>query len=128
MFKSQEELDKYINDIFIKQRIDSSMFEISSISNAIGGKEQRLINRTPVKNVNCTYVIKYYKKLKLFVVWNYKSNHSMSYSFKTIKDKLNKGINYADKGSNFHTINQCKIYFEYEENFEKLIYQINGGL
>lgn len=122
MFETQTELNNYITNIFKKHNLDNSIFEISSISNSLGGKEERLRNETPVKNKDCCYVIKYYKRLKLFVIWNYKLNNSMSYSLKTIKDKLDKGINVSDKGTGFHTRNQYKVFFEYEENFEKLIH------
>lgn len=45
----------------------------------------------------------------------------MNYSLKTIKEKLSKGIRFADKGRCFHTNNQALIYFDLGENLYNLL-------
>ena len=45
----------------------------------------------------------------------------MSYSYLTLKDKLDKGICEWDKGCVTHPNNQSKVLFEYTENFNKLL-------
>ncbi len=121
MFNDKEEIQKIVNDFSKEKNINKNLFEVSSISNATGGKEQRLYNTSKVQNTECIYVIKYYKELKLFVVWNYAISKNMSYSLKTIKEKLSRGINYADKGNGFHTIEQSRVFFDKEENLMKLL-------
>lgn len=72
-------------------------------------------------NKECTYVIKYYLRLNLIVIWHYNINHSMSYSLKTINEKLKSGIRYADKGKEFHTKKQCYVYFDKSEKLYELL-------
>ncbi len=121
MFNDKEEIQKIVNDFSKEKNINKNLFEVSSISNATGGKEQRLYNTSKVQNTECIYVIKYYKELKLFVIWNYAMSKNMSYSLKTIKEKLSRGINYADKGNGFHTLEQSRVFFDKEENLMKLL-------
>lgn len=128
MYNNKNDVRKCVDYFCNRKNIDKSIFEVSSFSSAMGGKKERLNNNTKVKNKNCVYVIKYYFKLNLFVVWNYKANTSMSYSLKTIKNKLSKGVMFADKGSGFHTINQALIYFAYENDFEKLLNLITNQI
>lgn len=121
MFNDNKEIQKIVNDFSKEKNINKNLFEVSSISNATGGKEERLYNTSKVKNTECIYVIKYYKKLKLFVIWNYAMSKKMSYSLKTINEKLSRGINYADKGNGFHTLEQSRVFFDKEENLMKLL-------
>ena len=121
MFNDKEEIQKIVNDFSKEKNINKNLFEVSSISNATGGKEQRLYNTSKVQNTECIYVIKYYKELKLFVICNYAMSKNMSYSLKTIKEKLSRGINYADKGNGFHTLEQSRVFFDKEENLMKLL-------
>ncbi len=125
---AQEEIEKIVDTFCEQNKIDKNIFEISSISHAKGGKDQRLSNRTKVVNKQCTYVIKYYYDLNLIVIWNYKLNTNMSYSLKTINEKLSKGIRCADKGKISHTNNQAIIYFNYSENLYKLLGLINNRI
>ncbi len=122
MFKNEEEIEKIVNDFCLKNNCSKSIFEVSKIAReATGGKAERLSNGTKVKNEKCTYVIKYYFKLDLIVIWNYSINHSMNYSYKTIKEKLSNGIRYADKGTEIHTRKQYLIYFDKSKNFNELL-------
>lgn len=88
---------------------------------ATGGKAERLKNTTKVKNQNCSYVIKFYAKLDLIVIWNYRCNPNMSYSYKTIKEKLANGIRRSDKGTEFHTRKQYYVYFDKSEKLFELL-------
>ena len=121
MIKSQEEIQNLVNIFCEQNKINKNIFEVSTISKATGGEKQRVYNTTPVKNTQCTYVIKYYCNLNLIVIWNYKLNPSMNYSLKTINEKLSKGIRGADKGRCSHTNNQAIVYFDFGENLYNLL-------
>ena len=116
-----EKINEIVNEICSKNNISPNIFEVSSISKATGGKSERLENKTKVKNKNVNFVIKYYIKLNIIVIWNYSANTNMNYSYKTIKEKINNGIRYADKGSEFHTKNQYLIYFDKAEKLRELL-------
>lgn len=122
MYRNESDILEIVNDFCTKNNCSSNMFEVSSIAkDATGGADERLYNNTKVKNKNCTYVIKYYYKLNLIVIWNYSVNHSMSYSYKSIKEKLNNGIRWADKGTEFHTKKQAFVYFDKGEKLTELL-------
>ena len=122
MFNNENEIEKIVSGFCIKNKIDKNIFEISNIAySQTGGKEERIYNKTKVKNKKCTYIIKYYKALNIIVIWNYAINHNMSYSYKTIKQKLSNGIRYGDKGTGFHTNNQYYVYFDKGEKLNELL-------
>ena len=128
MFEKQEEIQNRL-DLFCKNNnVDNKIFEVSTISSATGGKAKELQNNTKVKNENCTYVIKYYKTLDLFLVWNYRANKCMNCSLKTVENKLNKGIMCSDKGKNNHSTNQSLIYFSCGKDFEKVLYLVTNNI
>lgn len=77
MYANQKEIEDIVIDFCEKNRLPQNMFEVSSISNATGGESGVLYNRTKVHNTSCTYVIRYYKKLDIIVIWNYAKNHSI---------------------------------------------------
>jgi len=74
-----------------------------------------------IKNKNCTYVIKLFIEYNLIIIWNYRNNPAMSYSYVTIDKKLQNGLFYADKGKGTHTNNQSIILFEHSENLKRLL-------
>ncbi len=124
MFENEQEIRKIVDNFCKERNINKNLFEVSRISMAKGGEKQRIYNNSPIKNNECNYVIKYYKQLKLFVIWNYSISKKMSYSVKTIHEKLSKGYNHADKGNGFHPLNQSYVWFEKEEKLKELLYAI----
>ncbi len=124
MFNSEKEIRELVDNFCKKFKINNNIFEVSTISKAEGGEKKRLYNNTKVINTNCTYVIKYYIKLKIFVIWTYSKDSKcagMSFSLKTIRDKLAKGIMWGDKGEEQHPRNQYKVYFSYDADLIKLL-------
>ncbi len=128
MFKNKEEIQKLVNTFCEKNNIDSQMFEVSTISEATGGKSKRLYNNTPVVNKKCRFIIKYFRKHELIIIWTYKSNSGMSYSLTTIKDKLSKGIRVGDKGTEQHNKNQELVFFDISQQLEQLLYLVVNKL
>lgn len=127
--KNNQELLNKLTEFCNYKNIDIKLFEIARIGTGYGDKYYKRLNGPKnVKNKNCTYVIKLFIKYNLVIIWNYKNNHSMSYSYKTIKEKLSKGINKADKGYITHTNNQSEIYFEYSENLDNLLNQLTNNI
>ena len=120
-YKLEEKLNKFCKE----NNLCKELFEIARVGNCNGSGERKVL-RGPsnVKNKNCTYVVKLFLKYNIIIIWNYKNNHSMSYSYITIQNKLNKGIFWADKGRITHTNNQSEILFEHTENFELLLNRI----
>ena len=121
MFKSREEIQKLVDTFCEKNKIDSQIFEVSSVSNATGGERKRLCNNTKIGNKNCRFVIKYFCKYELIIIWT-NNKSGMSYSLKTIEDKLSKGIRASDKGTGYHNKNQEVVYFDKSEKLEQLLY------
>lgn len=122
MINNENDIINIVNDFCLNNNCSNSIFEVSKIAEtATGGKDERLVNKTPVKNKNCNFVIKYYRKLDIFVIWNYSFNNNMSYSYKAIKEKLNDGIRYGDKGSEFHTRKQYWVYFDKGDRLKELL-------
>ena len=122
MINNENDIKNIVDKFCLKNHYSSEMFEISKIAeSATGGKNERLVNKTPVKNPKCHFVIKYYKQLDIVVIWNYSFNPNMSYSYKTIKEKLNNGIRYGDKGSEFHTKKQYWVYFDKGDRLSELL-------
>ena len=125
MFDDEEKIQEIVYDFCEKNNLDKNMFEISKIARSTTGwKDERIANTTPVKNKKCTFVAKYYLKLDLIVIWNYKANKNMNYSLKTIKEKLSNGIRFADKGTGTHTSKQYIIYFEEGNKLKNLLHFI----
>ncbi len=121
MFKAKEEIQEFVDTFCKINNIDSQIFEVSSISSATGGESKRLYNKTPIINKNCRFVIKYYCKYDLFIIWTNNNKNAMSYDLITIKDKLSKGIIFADKGTGNHSKNQELVYFDKSERLEQLL-------
>ncbi|MCC8128891.1 MAG: hypothetical protein LIO51_03000 [Clostridiales bacterium] len=93
MYTCKNEIEKIVDDFCEEYHRPRKMFEVSEIAQrATGGKTGCLQNKTKVINRDCTYVIKYYQKLDIIVIWNYASNPSMSYSYNTRKQILAAGI------------------------------------
>ena len=129
MIINNEELERRLNNYCAKHNINKNIFEIATIGNGYGnGERKRLYGPKTVKNKECTYVIKLFKKYNLIIIWNYKNNKAMSYSYITIENKLSKGLNYADKGRISHTNDQSTILFEHTENFENILNKIVGKI
>jgi predicted nucleic acid-binding protein len=129
MIKDNNTLENHLRDFCKKHKIDLSIFEIARIGKGKGSTERKvLLGPTVVKNKNCTYVIKLFLEYDLIIIWNYKNNKSMSYSYVTIAKKLETGIFMADKGYGTHTNNQSIVLFERSENFDRLLNYITNRL
>lgn len=119
------ELEEFLNKFCKKHNICKEIFEIAREGKGKGRTERKVLEGPrSVKNKSCTYVIKLFLQYDLIIIWNYKNNPAMSYSYITIQDKLSKGECSADKGRITHTNNQSKILFEHTENFERLLFEI----
>ena len=128
MFKSENEIKKFLLDYCNKYKENVDDFELSPISNASGGQSNRHQNRSVVKNINCKYVIKYYSFHNLFVIWKYSPDRAMDIDFNKVKKKLSVGERKYDKGKIKHFDNQVFIYFDYSENLEALLNMVYGRL
>ena len=125
MLKNNNELEKVLKNFCNRNKIDINIFEIARIGKGEGSTERKVLyGPKNVQNENCTYVIKLFLKYDLIIIWNYKNNKAMSYSYKAIEEKLKKGIFCADKGKGFHTFNQSEIFFEHSDKFEILLNNI----
>lgn len=129
MYASEKEIENIVNDFCKKNNRSPGMFEISTIARrATGGKKGILTNKTAVTNRECTYVIKYYERLDIIVIWNYSISPSMSYSYKTIKEKLSVGIRYGDKGTGFHQKKQSYVFFDKGKNLYQLLQLVTNPI
>lgn len=125
MINNNEELKEHLNNFCKEKGIDVNIFEIARIGKGKGRSDRKVLDGPQsIKNKNCTYVIKLFIEYNLIIIWNYRNNPSMSYSYITINDKLQKGIFTADKGRETHTNNQSVILFEHSENFDRLLNHI----
>lgn len=129
MYISKKEIENIVNDFCKKNNYSPKMFDVSAIARtATGGEKERLTNTTSVTNRECTYVIKYYEKLDIIVIWNYSKSPSMSYSYRTIKEKLSVGIRYADKGRGFHQKEQSLVFFDKGKNLYQLLQLVTNPI
>ena len=114
----EERLNKYCKD----NNLSTKIFEIAKEGQGMGSGDRKvLLGPSNVKNKNCVYVIKIFLKYNIIIIWNYKNNHSMSYPYLTLKEKLDSGLCEGDKGKIRHPNKQSKVLFEYTENFERLL-------
>lgn len=122
MINNNDELKKILNILCNEKGIDSNNFEIARVGTGKGRSSRKVLDGPKsVKNKNCTYVIKLFTHYDIIIIWNYKNNPAMSYSYVTIKEKLQKGIFIADKGKGTHTNNQSIVLFESSNNLDKLL-------
>jgi hypothetical protein len=129
MINNNDELKKYLYKFCEEKNIDPDIFEIARVGTAKGSSPRfELHGPSTVKNENCTYVIKLFTSYNLIIIWNYRNNHSMSYSYKTMEEKLKNGKHSADKGTGTHTNKQSIVLFERSENFSILLNDIAGNL
>lgn len=129
MIDENVKLMEILNEFCKNNNVDIKNFEVARIGNGLGSGDRKILSGpSTVKNKDCTYVIKLFVKYNLIVIWNYKNNHNMSYSYETIKEKLEKGIFLADKGKDKHTRDQSVIFFSNSENFETLLNKIIGKI
>ncbi|MCD8381700.1 MAG: hypothetical protein LUC30_02100 [Clostridiales bacterium] len=129
MYTSKNEIEKIVDDFCEEHHCHREMFEVSEISyNATGGKTGRLYNRTKVINCDCTYVIKYYQKLDIIVIWNYSVSPNMSYNYNTIKQKLAAKLRCGDKGTGFHGKKQSYVFFDKGSELYQLLILITNPI
>lgn len=128
MYTNQKEIEDIVKNFTEKNHLPNNLFEVSTISYATGGEREVLQNTTKVHNTDCTYVIKYYQKLDIIVIWNYAKKRSMSYSYKNIKSKLADGVKYGDKGSERHNNKQSRVYFDKGDGLVDLLKMITNPI
>ncbi len=125
MIKNNEELEEHLSKWCREKNKDINIFEIARMGKSEGAGDRKVLyGSTTVRNKNCTYVIKLFIKHDIIIIWNYRNNPAMSYSYMTINEKLQNGVCIADKGRGTHTNKQSIILFEHSENFERLLNKI----
>lgn len=122
MINNNDELKNILDFLCKEKGIDSNIFEIARVGKGTGRSARKVLDGPKsIKNKNCTYVIKLFKSYDIIIIWNYKNNPAMSYSYITISEKLQKGIFTADKGTGTHTNNQSIVLFESSDNLDRLL-------
>jgi hypothetical protein len=125
MINNKDELKKQVEKFCREKNIDANIFEIAKEGSAKGSGNRKVLHGpSTVKNDSCTYVLKLFTSYNLIIIWNYRNNPSMSYSYVTIEEKLQNGKHCADKGSGTHTNNQSIVLFERSENLGVLLNEI----
>ncbi len=122
MIENNIELNDRLKKFCEDNNMKIELFELAIVGKGYGtGDRKRLYGPKNVKNENCVYVIKLFTKYNIIVIWNYRNNTSMSFSYMTLKEKLDKKMCRLDKGEGTHPHNQSEVLFEYTENFERLL-------
>lgn len=125
MIKNNEELKVKLYKFLDENKINHNYFGIKNSSSQKGsGDRIRLYATSVIDNENCLYAIQLFLKQDLICIWQYKHGKPFSYSYKTMQDRMKKGIYTSDKGTEKHPDNQELIYFAHTEQFEIILSQI----